>query len=87
MAGVAMGANDMQTIRAFIEAEIDYLRVLSDGMDGMVHANDVRVQGYVEPLCEKYGVALVLGDWPADPATDPALRVGLPGGGGGGLAE
>jgi phenylpropionate dioxygenase-like ring-hydroxylating dioxygenase large terminal subunit len=29
--------------RAFIEAEIDYLRVLSDGMDGMAHANDVRV--------------------------------------------
>jgi phenylpropionate dioxygenase-like ring-hydroxylating dioxygenase large terminal subunit len=29
--------------RAFIEAEIDYLRVLSDGMDGMVHRNDVRV--------------------------------------------
>jgi len=28
---------------AFIEAEIGYLRVLSDGMDGMVHANDVRV--------------------------------------------
>ena len=29
--------------QAFIAAEIDYLRVLSDGMDGMVHANDVRV--------------------------------------------
>lgn len=29
--------------RAFIDAEIDYLRVLSDGMAGMVHANDVRV--------------------------------------------
>ena len=29
--------------RAFIDAEIDYLRALSDGMDGMVHANDVRV--------------------------------------------
>jgi phenylpropionate dioxygenase-like ring-hydroxylating dioxygenase large terminal subunit len=28
---------------AFIEAEIEYLRVLSDGMDGMVHANDVSV--------------------------------------------
>jgi phenylpropionate dioxygenase-like ring-hydroxylating dioxygenase large terminal subunit len=28
---------------AFVEAEIDYLRVMSDGMDGMVHANDVRV--------------------------------------------
>jgi len=29
--------------RAFIDAEIDYLRVMSEGMDGMVHANDVRV--------------------------------------------
>ena len=29
--------------QAFIDAEIDYLRVLSEGMDGMVHANDVRV--------------------------------------------
>jgi phenylpropionate dioxygenase-like ring-hydroxylating dioxygenase large terminal subunit len=29
--------------RAFIDAEIEYLRVLSNGMDGMVHANDVRV--------------------------------------------
>ncbi len=28
---------------AFIDAEIDYLRVMSEGMDGMVHANDVRV--------------------------------------------
>ena len=29
--------------RAFIEAEIDYLRVMSEGMDGMVHRNDVIV--------------------------------------------
>jgi hypothetical protein len=29
--------------RSFIEAEIDYLRVMCDGMDGMVHANDVKV--------------------------------------------
>jgi phenylpropionate dioxygenase-like ring-hydroxylating dioxygenase large terminal subunit len=28
---------------AFIQAEIEYLRAMSDGMDGMVHANDVRV--------------------------------------------
>jgi phenylpropionate dioxygenase-like ring-hydroxylating dioxygenase large terminal subunit len=28
---------------AFIEAEIEYLREMSDGMDGMVHTNDVRV--------------------------------------------
>lgn len=29
--------------RAFIDAEVEYLRVMSDGMNGMVHANDVRV--------------------------------------------
>ena len=43
--------------RAFIEAEIDYLRVLSDGMDGMVHANDVRVAESLRGL-----------ELPADPA-------------------
>ncbi len=42
--------------RAFIEAEIDYLRVLSVGMDGMVHANDVRVAEGLRGL-----------DLPADP--------------------
>jgi Rieske 2Fe-2S family protein len=29
--------------RAVIDAEIHYLRTMSEGMDGMVHANDVRV--------------------------------------------
>ncbi len=29
--------------RAFIDAEIHYLRTMSDGMAGMVHANDVRI--------------------------------------------
>src|SRR5207249_10937069 len=29
--------------RAFIDAEIEYLRVMSEGMDGMVHANNVLV--------------------------------------------
>ena len=29
--------------RAFIDADIQYLRTMSDGMAGMVHANDVRV--------------------------------------------
>ncbi len=28
---------------AFVEAEIDYLRTMCEGMDGMVHANDVRI--------------------------------------------
>ena len=29
--------------RVFIDSEIQYLRTMSDGMDGMVHANDVRI--------------------------------------------
>jgi glycine betaine catabolism A len=29
--------------RAFVDADIHYLRTMSDGMAGMVHANDVRV--------------------------------------------
>ena len=29
--------------RAFIDADLHYLRTMSDGMAGMVHANDVRV--------------------------------------------
>ena len=29
--------------RSFIDADIQYLRAMSEGMDGMVHANDVRV--------------------------------------------
>ena len=50
--------------QAFIEAEIDYLRVLSDGMDGMVHANDVRVAETLRGL-----------ELPADPdASDPGVE-------------
>jgi phenylpropionate dioxygenase-like ring-hydroxylating dioxygenase large terminal subunit len=29
--------------RAFVEAELDYLRTMSEGMAGMVHASDVRI--------------------------------------------
>jgi phenylpropionate dioxygenase-like ring-hydroxylating dioxygenase large terminal subunit len=29
--------------RAYVDADIQYLRAMSDGMDGMVHANDVRI--------------------------------------------
>jgi phenylpropionate dioxygenase-like ring-hydroxylating dioxygenase large terminal subunit len=29
--------------RDFVESEIHYLRIMSDGMDGMVHAKDVRI--------------------------------------------
>ena len=43
--------------RAFVDAELRYLHVMSAGMDGMVHANDVRV---AEGLREM--------ELPADPA-------------------
>jgi phenylpropionate dioxygenase-like ring-hydroxylating dioxygenase large terminal subunit len=35
--------------RAFVEAELHYLRTMSEGMDGMVHADDVRIaEGLVD---------------------------------------
>jgi Rieske 2Fe-2S family protein len=49
--------------RAFIEAEIDYLRVLSDGMDGMVHANDVRVAESLRGLELPAEPTLAIPEW------------------------
>jgi phenylpropionate dioxygenase-like ring-hydroxylating dioxygenase large terminal subunit len=43
--------------RVFIEAELHYLRVMSEGMAGMVHANDVRIAEGLKDL-----------ELPADPA-------------------
>jgi phenylpropionate dioxygenase-like ring-hydroxylating dioxygenase large terminal subunit len=43
--------------RAFVEAEIQYLHTMSEGMDGMVHADDVRVAEGLRDL-----------ELPADPA-------------------
>ena len=43
--------------RAFVDAELRYLHVMSDGMDGMVHANDVRVAEGLRDM-----------ELPADPA-------------------
>ncbi|MDG2305551.1 MAG: SRPBCC family protein [Candidatus Binatia bacterium] len=43
--------------RAFVEAELHYLRVMSEGMAGMVHANDVRIAEGLQGL-----------ELPADPA-------------------
>jgi phenylpropionate dioxygenase-like ring-hydroxylating dioxygenase large terminal subunit len=42
--------------RAFVEADIEYLRTMSEGMAGMVHANDVRIAEELRDL-----------DLPADP--------------------
>ncbi len=46
--------------RTFVDAEIHYLHVMSDGMDGMVHANDVRIAEGLRDI-----------ELPADP--DPAM--------------
>ena len=43
--------------RAFIDAEIQYLRTMSEGMAGMVHANDVRIAEGLRDI-----------ELPADPA-------------------
>jgi phenylpropionate dioxygenase-like ring-hydroxylating dioxygenase large terminal subunit len=43
--------------RALIDAELHYLRIMSDGMDGMVHVNDVRVAEGIRDI-----------ELPADPA-------------------
>ena len=36
-------ASVRRSTRTFVEAELHYLRTMSDGMAGMVHANDVRI--------------------------------------------
>jgi nitrite reductase/ring-hydroxylating ferredoxin subunit len=43
--------------RRFVESELDYLRLMSEGMDGMVHANDVRIAEAMQDI-----------ELPADPA-------------------
>jgi glycine betaine catabolism A len=43
--------------RAYVDADIDYLRTMSDGMAGMVHANDVRIAERLRDI-----------ELPADPA-------------------
>ncbi|MBV9935864.1 MAG: aromatic ring-hydroxylating dioxygenase subunit alpha [Actinobacteria bacterium] len=43
--------------RRFVESELEYLRIMSEGMDGMVHANDVRIAEAMRDM-----------ELPADPA-------------------
>jgi phenylpropionate dioxygenase-like ring-hydroxylating dioxygenase large terminal subunit len=49
--------------RAFIDAEIEYLRVMSDGMAGMVHANDVRVAESLRGMELPSDPALAIAQW------------------------
>jgi hypothetical protein len=48
---------------AFIDAEIRYLREMSEGMDGMVHANDVRVAEGLRDLELPADRTLALATW------------------------
>jgi hypothetical protein len=54
----SLRAGDPFDPRAFVDAEIRYLQTMSDGMAGMVHANDVRVAEGLRDI-----------ELPADPQT------------------
>jgi phenylpropionate dioxygenase-like ring-hydroxylating dioxygenase large terminal subunit len=49
--------------QAFIEAEIHYLRTMSEGMAGMVHANDVRVAEGLRDIELPVDPTLALSTW------------------------
>src|SRR2546423_105893 len=49
--------------RAFIDAEIQYLRGMSDGMAGMVHANDVQVAETLRDMELPSDPALAISTW------------------------
>ena len=49
--------------RVFVDAELHYLHVMSDGMDGMVHANDVRVAEGLREIELPTDPALAIPEW------------------------
>ena len=49
--------------RAFIDAELRYLHAMSDGMAGMVHANDVRIAESLRDLELPADPALAISTW------------------------
>jgi phenylpropionate dioxygenase-like ring-hydroxylating dioxygenase large terminal subunit len=49
--------------RTFIDAELHYLRTMSDGMAGMVHANDVRVAEGLHDLELPTDAKLAMATW------------------------
>ena len=49
--------------RALIDAEIHYLRTMSEGMAGMVHANDVRVAEGLRDVELPTDPALAMSTW------------------------
>ena len=78
--------------RAFVDADIEYLRAMSDGMDGMCHPDDVRIaeparhrapgrrgagDRHLEPHAQRRGRALAPGRGPRRPRPERARRAGL----------
>ena len=49
--------------RAFVEAELTYLRTMSEGMDGMVHATDVRIAEGLRGIELPADPALAMATW------------------------
>ncbi len=49
--------------QAFIDADIQYLRAMSDGMDGMCHADDVRVAESMRDLELPADASLAMATW------------------------
>jgi phenylpropionate dioxygenase-like ring-hydroxylating dioxygenase large terminal subunit len=49
--------------RVFIDSEIQYLRTMSKGMDGMVHANDVRIAEGLRDIELPADPALAMSTW------------------------
>lgn len=49
--------------RVFVDSEIQYLRWMSDGMDGMVHANDVRIAEGLRDIELPTDPALAMQTW------------------------
>ncbi|HEV3351547.1 MAG TPA: aromatic ring-hydroxylating dioxygenase subunit alpha [Acidimicrobiales bacterium] len=54
------GAFDPQV---FVDSELQYLRTMSDGMDGMVHANDVRIAEGLRGIELPADAALAMSTW------------------------
>src|SRR5262249_5050648 len=54
---------EMFDVRAFIEADIHYLRTMSEGMAGMVHADDVRVAERLRDIELPDDLTLAIAEW------------------------
>src|SRR3546814_16110588 len=59
--------------RAYVDAELKYLRTMSEGMEGMVHANDLRIAEGLRDLELPADPALAAATWDR-PLNDPVVE-------------